>query len=279
MNVSRLRPGVYFWINRMKKYTLIIAALLASCIGEDQSAIESNDAALGDVADAVYINGTIYTVNEAQPWAEAVAIKDGAFLVVGSASDVEAVTGRSTSITDLGGAFAMPGIVDAHTHGIDSTHPSLFLLTLDGTDQETLLASLKKYADENPDKEWIVGGTWPIGMFPNENPHREMLDAVVPDRPVFLRDQSGHSVWLNSKAIEIAGLDDSNIELDPRAIVERYEDGRASGTIRNLPWVTFAGSCRANQFQNGRSPLGRCSRRITASGSRPRAWPVRSWML
>ncbi|MGB5296405.1 MAG: hypothetical protein WBP34_15805, partial [Thermoanaerobaculia bacterium] len=66
----------------------------------------------GDVADTVYTNGKIYTVNEAQPWAEAVAIKDGKFLVVGSVTDVEAVTGGDTEVVDLGGAFAMPGIGD-----------------------------------------------------------------------------------------------------------------------------------------------------------------------
>ena len=64
----------------------------------------------GDVADTVYTNGRIYTVNEAQPWAEAVAIKDGKFLVVGSNAEVEAVTGDDTDVVDLGGGFAMPGI-------------------------------------------------------------------------------------------------------------------------------------------------------------------------
>jgi len=66
------------------------------------------------VADTVYTNGKIYTVNEAQPWAEAVAIKDGKFLVVGSNADVEAVTGEGTEVVDLGGRMAMPGLIDVH---------------------------------------------------------------------------------------------------------------------------------------------------------------------
>ena len=70
----------------------------------------------GEVADTVYTNGKIYTVDEAQPWAEAVAIKDGKFLVVGSDADVEAVTGDGTEVVDLGGSFAMPGIGDTHIH-------------------------------------------------------------------------------------------------------------------------------------------------------------------
>ena len=70
----------------------------------------------GEIADTVYTNGKIYTVDEAQPRAEAVAIKDGKFLVVGSNADVEAVTGDATDVVDLGGAFAMPGIGDSHIH-------------------------------------------------------------------------------------------------------------------------------------------------------------------
>ncbi len=71
---------------------------------------------LDDAADTVYTNGRIYTVNEAQPWVEAVAIQGGKFLVIGSNADVESVTGQSTEVVDLGGAFAMPGLVDIHTH-------------------------------------------------------------------------------------------------------------------------------------------------------------------
>ncbi len=70
----------------------------------------------GDVADAVYTNGRIYTVNKAQPWVEAVAIKDGRFLVVGSNADVEDVTGDATNVVNLEGKFVMPGIFDLHTH-------------------------------------------------------------------------------------------------------------------------------------------------------------------
>ena len=99
----------------MKKSSLflsVFAALTLACAQQPT----------GDVADTVYTNGKIYTVNSAQPWAEAVAIKDGKFLVVGSNEDVEAVSGESTEVVDLGGAFAMPGIVDMHAHpftGVD----------------------------------------------------------------------------------------------------------------------------------------------------------------
>ena len=72
--------------------------------------------AAGQVADTVYTNGKIYTVNEAQPWVEAVAIKDGAFVVVGSNANVAVVTGDATTVVDLGGRMAMPGLIDTHNH-------------------------------------------------------------------------------------------------------------------------------------------------------------------
>ena len=96
----------------MKKTVAVLSVLAVHGLGcAPQPAGEAADA-----ADTVYTNGKIYTVNEAQPWAEAVAIKDGKFLVVGSNADVEAVTGDSTDVVDLGGRFAMPGIQDTHLH-------------------------------------------------------------------------------------------------------------------------------------------------------------------
>ena len=86
-------------------------ALLSGC-GERTS----DSGAESVAADTVYSNGKIYTVNEAQPWAEAVAIKDGRFIEVGSNADVESLTGESTVVVDLGGKFVMPGIIDLHTH-------------------------------------------------------------------------------------------------------------------------------------------------------------------
>jgi predicted amidohydrolase YtcJ len=99
-----------------------------------------------DVADTVYTNGKIYTVNEAQPWAEAVAIKDGRFVVVGSTADVEAVTGDETEVVDLGGAFAMPGMIDVHTHGIDAHLPSAIQLS-DPSDLDLILSEIEAHVE------------------------------------------------------------------------------------------------------------------------------------
>ena len=109
----------------------------------------------GDVADVVYTNGRIYTVNEAEPWAEAVAIKDGKFLVVGSDGDVEAVTGQATQVIDLDGDFAMPGIVDAHLHPDEPYVQAEAgnLLFSDQLDADGIAAAIRELAAANPRSE------------------------------------------------------------------------------------------------------------------------------
>ena len=94
---------------------LIIAINLIGCRApsSDVAAVAPDSAT---VADTIYTNGKIYTVNEDQPWAEAVAIKDGKFITVGSADQVAALAGDNTEVVDLGGAFVMPGVFDLHAH-------------------------------------------------------------------------------------------------------------------------------------------------------------------
>jgi hypothetical protein len=99
----------------------VLSSVIMACspTGDDdatKTVAQSEPMAPVIVADMVYTNGKIYTVDEAQPWVEAVAIKEGKFIVVGSNAEVEAVTGESTETVDLGGGFAMPGISDTHIH-------------------------------------------------------------------------------------------------------------------------------------------------------------------
>ncbi len=152
------------------------------------------------VADAVYNNGKIYTVNGAQPWAEAVAVRDGRFLKVGTTEEVGALVGEKTRVIDLEGRFVMPGIIDLHTHPfITPWYGSMNLSLSDPGDPDRILKDLKAYANANPDKEWILAGQWNIGMYPEDAPRKEWLDEIIPDRPVAVLDQSGHTFWVNSK--------------------------------------------------------------------------------
>ncbi|MEX0368799.1 MAG: amidohydrolase [Ruegeria sp.] len=200
------------------------------------SAVCGASVAAAQDADTIYTGGTIFTVDPELPLAQAVAIKDRKFIAVGSSDEISAHEGPNTQVIELDGAFAMPGIVDAHMHPFEDYHRDFFLLGIeDNSTPESILAEIKAYADANPDKEWISGGSWPPGMFPNEAPTREMLDAVIPDRPVFLLDQGAHSAWLNTKALELAGfMDTRDDDLPEGSVVVRDEIGLPSGTIREF---------------------------------------------
>ena len=135
-------------MNKLSNCLLLSFVVLAAC---GQQAGE----APATQADTVYTNGKIYTVNEAQPWAEAVAIRNGAFLVVGSNTDVAAVTGEGTHVVDLDGRMAMPGLVDVHNHLTGAAMSEANLSIENRTDQEAMLAEIKEYAAANPD--WADG--------------------------------------------------------------------------------------------------------------------------
>jgi len=194
--------------------------------------LQSCDSKEAETADTIYTNGKIYTVNETQLWAEAVAIKEGKFIMVGSTAEVETLTGENTKVVDLKGAFAMPGVFDLHAHPFITPWYGDMNLQLVGADsKEKILDMVKKYAIENPDKEWIIGGQWLLGIFPEDSPRKEWLDAIIPDRPVALLDQTGHGMWLNSKAMELAGI---NKDTETSQLIVIHKDpatGEPTGTI------------------------------------------------
>jgi len=181
-------------------------------------------------ADLVFVNGAVYTVDAARTWAQAVAVRGDRIVAVGSDDDVAALRGTSTEVVDLRGRMLLPGFQDAHVHpvsgGIDMLQCDLHDL---GTKQEYLDA-IAAYASSNPDEEWILGGGWSQDVFPRGCPPKEDLDAIVPDRAVYLPNRDGHSVWVNAKALELAGIDASTPDPEDGRI-ERLPDGSPQGTL------------------------------------------------
>ena len=214
----------------MNRRTLIVLAALAVTLSAGCAAPEGPP---DKVADTVYTNGRIYTVNEAQPWAEAVAIKDGKFLVVGSDADVKAVTGKGTEIVDLGGAFAMPGIGDTHIHPA-LVMPKRAFCGLPGTfyeptEEQTIDALKECIADYPDDREWFIATGWTMPAMSSETLTREFLDGLIPDRPAFIEDETGgHTAWFNTLAMEAAGIS-KDTEDTPESFYSRTKDGDISG--------------------------------------------------
>jgi predicted amidohydrolase YtcJ len=216
--------------------TLLLAALV-SCGGEADETVKPETAPAAapppaEAADAVYTNGKIYTVNEAQPWAEAVAIKDGKFLLVGSNAEVEAVTGTSTEIVDLGGSFAMPGIGDTHIH------PGLLMAkrafcALPGTfyepTEQDILDALEQCIEGYPEaRPWFIAQGHSSAVMSPETLSREVLDRLIPDRPAWIEDESGHNAWFNTLAMEAAGVS-KDFKDTPEEFFSRTKDGDLAG--------------------------------------------------
>jgi predicted amidohydrolase YtcJ len=207
----------------MKKLA-IVAAMAVGC----------SPPPTGDVADTVYTNGRIYTVNEVQPWAEAVAIKDGKFLVVGSNADIEAVTGEGTEVVDLEGLMALPGMIDAHAHVLAGAEGFAGLRIRNPADADAILAEIRAYAEANPDLPAIRGEPWNLSVFPENSPRKEWLDEIVPDRPVYILDQTGHSAWANSAALELAGITKETPQTEKFIFDADPDTGEPSGTVREF---------------------------------------------
>ena len=181
-------------------------------------------------ADRIFVNGAVYTVDAARTWAQAVAVRGGRIVAVGTDDDVADLRGDMTDVIDLRGRMLLPGFQDAHVHpvsgGIDMLQCDLHDL---GT-KDDYLAAIASYAVENPEEPWILGGGWSQDVFPKGCPPKEDLDAIVPDRPVYLPNRDGHSIWVNTKALELGSVSaDTPDPADGR--IERLEDGSPQGTL------------------------------------------------
>ena len=180
-------------------------------------------------ADLVFVNGAVYTVDAARSWARAVAVRDGRIVAVGTDADVRQHTGPRTEVIDLGDGMLVPGFQDAHVHPVGGGLDMLQCDLHDLSTQEDYLLAIKTYAEAHPEREWILGGGWAMDVFPGGTPTKELLDAAVPGRCVFLPNRDGHSAWVSSRALEIAGVTiDTPDPADGR--IERT-DGGPSGTL------------------------------------------------
>ncbi len=177
----------------------LILALLLPPVGATQQ-----------TADVVFKNGNIYTVNERHPRAEAIAVKAGRIIFVGSNKDVKAFEGNRARVVDLKGNTVVPGLTDSHYHlsGVGAREMNL---NLEGTDSlEAFLAKVKERVDRAKPGDWVTGRGW-IETFwkPQTFPTRWDLDKISPNNPVYLTRADGHASIANSEALKIASIDKS----------------------------------------------------------------------
>ena len=181
-------------------------------------------------ADVVFTGGHVHTVDSRRPRAEAVAIHGDRISAVGSADEIAVLIGPTTRVIDLAGRLLLPGFQDAHVHPLSGGMDRMQCDVREAEGREAVLATIRAYADEHPEEPWIIGSGWYMGDFPGGTPRREDLDTVLPDRPAYLPNRDGHSVWVNSRALELAGITrDTPDPADGR--IERDPDGTPTGTL------------------------------------------------
>ena len=214
-------------MNRL--FRLSLCLLLPSC-STDIPPVEKSPS-VG--ADLIVHNATIYTVNPDQPWASAVAIKEGQIIYVGDDHGAQELVDSETQTLNLHGRMMLPGFHDIHVHPVESgvLYQQCVLFDIRGVPK--LLDKVKECALANPDDEWIVGGGWTLDNFiPTGLPDKKLLDDIVPDRPVSLKSSDGHSLWVNSKALEFAGIDATTPDPENGRIDRYPNSNEPSGSVQ-----------------------------------------------
>jgi predicted amidohydrolase YtcJ len=182
-------------------------------------------------ADLLLHSGAVYTVDAARSRAQAVAVRKGEIVRVGTDAEVAELAGPRTKRIALEGRMLLPGFQDAHIHASAGGLERLRCDLSGAYSLEAYLDLVRRYAEQHPNEPWILGGGWAIDVFPGGVPTRAMLDAVVADRPVFLSNRDHHAAWVNSKALELAGVTARTPDpADGR--IERTEHGGPVGTLQ-----------------------------------------------
>lgn len=185
----------------------------------------------------IFHSGRIFDGLRLYPSATAVAVRDGVVTAVGTEAEVRAAAGPHATAVDLKGRLLAPGFTDAHVHAVMAGLERLGCDLSQCVGADAVLAQVAASAGSGAAASgaaagsgWITGGGWHKADFPGGYPTRQALDAVAPDRPAYLVNADHHSAWVNSKALELAGIDASTP--DPAdGLLEREADGYPSGTL------------------------------------------------
>lgn len=211
----------------LKRWPVVaLVALIAGCAGGDRSLDNA------DAATVVLTNGRIYTVNPAEDWAEALAVRAGKLIAVGTNAQAMALAGPQTRVIDLDGRMVMPGIHDTHIHPLDAGLQNNLECSFQTARLADALAVLEQCLEDLPEGAWLRGGQWNDGLFADtDQMPKAILDEIAPRNPVFLMDWSVHNAWVNSRALEAFGIDADTPDPDGGVIVRDSGTGEATGIL------------------------------------------------
>jgi predicted amidohydrolase YtcJ len=177
-----------------------------------------------------YRHGRIFTADPERPWTESLVVADGMIIYVGD--DAQAVEHATIAeVVELEGALVLPGFVDAHTHLIGMGEATTQLALGAAVDLDDVQQRLRAYAAARPEAPRLLGNGWLYPALGDREPRRELLDAVVPDRPVYLAANDQHSSWVNSAALAELGIDADTPDPIGGTIVRDPQTGEATGHL------------------------------------------------
>ena len=212
---------------------LLISITAAAAIGV--AGLAAQRPAGNAPADLLVLNGKVYTAGKNATFAQAVAVRGNKIAAVGTAQEIERLRGPQTQVVDAAGGAVMPGFNDVHTHMLSG---GLALDDVDLQGAQTLdevQTRIRTFARAHPDRSWIRGRGWEYGPFPGNQPTREQLDAAIPDRPAVMRCYDGHSIWVNSKALALAGITKATPDPPNGTIVRDPKTGEPTGLLKESP--------------------------------------------
>ena len=187
-----------------------------------------------EMADLVLLNGTVWTVNPDQPWAEAVALKGDKILEASSSEEIKKMIGDNTQVIDLKGDLVLPGFIDSHTHFLDGGFSLLSIRLRDAESREEFITRIDDKAKEIEKGVWILDGNWDHQSFdPPELPRKEWIDPVTPHNPVCVNRHDGHMVLVNSLALKLAGITKNTPTPAGGEILKDPETGEPTGILKD----------------------------------------------
>lgn len=183
-------------------------------------------------ADMILTNARIWTGNEAQPYAEAMTLSGDTIVAIGSSSEVmKHIPGSTATIVDMEGRFILPGFIDSHVHLLQGGSNLASVQLRDASTPEEFITRIREYAALQKPGTWILGGDWD-GMGWETLPHREWIDSVTPDNPVFVSRLDGHMALANSVAMGLAGID-RRVKDISGGTIERDGTGEPTGIFKD----------------------------------------------
>jgi predicted amidohydrolase YtcJ len=213
-------------------FRILYAVLAAACAGIAGAQPGARP------ADVLIVNGKVYTA-DGGAFLEAVAIRGNKILRVGSTQELLTLRGPKTEVIDAQGAAVVPGFNDIHTHLLQGGL-ELANVNLDGARTlAEIQTRIQAFAKAHPERAWIQGMGWAYEAFPGNLPTRDELDALVPNRPAMITCFDGHSVWVNSKALALAGINKNTPDPPNGFIVRDSKTGEPTGLLKETPAVAL----------------------------------------